>query len=242
MLTLFKKKTALRDLIPDNHLDIHSHLLPGIDDGAKTVSDTAMLIAGMRKIGFGQFVTTPHIMNSVWENTPETIGAKLSETLSQLSPEVKVTAAAEYMMDSNFVRLFQEERLLAIHKNYVLVEMSYINPPIQLYEILFELQVAGYTPVLAHPERYTFFHKNFGEYNKLKNAGCLFQLNLLSTVGYYGHAVTEVSEKLLKAGLFDVAGSDIHHSKHLAAFDNRIIVKDIAPLKKAIAGTNRLRD
>lgn len=242
MLTIFKKKKALRDLIPDNHLDIHSHLLPGIDDGAKTLDDTRAIIEGMTKLGYGRFITTPHIMNSIWENTPERITGKLAETRQALSPELNFRAAAEYMMDSNFVRLFKEGKLLTIHKNYVLVEMSYINPPLQLFEMLFELQVAGYVPVLAHPERYAFFHQNFGEYAKLKHAGCLFQLNLLSTVGYYGPAVTATAEKLLKADLIDVAGSDIHHAKHLSAFDNKLLIKDTAPLVKAIHETNRLDD
>ncbi len=99
--------------------------------------------------------------------------------------------------------------LLVLKDNYVLVEMSYINQPIQLYDIIFELQVAGYKPVLAHPERYAFFHHNFKNYEKLKHQGCLFQLNLLSTIGYYGTEVTKTAEKLLQIGMIDFVGSDV---------------------------------
>lgn len=138
-------------------------------------------------------------------------------------------------MDGNFSTLFQTEKLLTVKDNYVLVEMSYINPPIQLYDILFDLQVAGYKPILAHPERYLFFHSNFAEYEKLKHAGCSFQLNLLSVIGYYGTNVAETAKKLLKKGMIDFAGSDVHHQHHVGGFSRRLLFKDAAPLKEALA-------
>jgi tyrosine-protein phosphatase YwqE len=138
-------------------------------------------------------------------------------------------------MDDQFVKLFESHNLLTLKDNYVLVEMSYINPPIQLYAILFDLQVAGYIPVLAHPERYLFYQKNFNEYYKLKRAGCLFQLNLLSVVGYYGTEITIIAEQLLQKGMYDYVGSDVHHDTHLAAFENKVNIKDVTPLKEIIA-------
>jgi tyrosine-protein phosphatase YwqE len=150
-------------------------------------------------------------------------------------------AAAEYMMDDSFVSLFKSENLLTLKKNYVLVEMSYINPPIQLYSILFDLQVAGYIPVLAHPERYLFYHHNMEEYNKLKRAGCLFQLNLLAVVGYYGDAVTKVAEKLLQKGMYSFVGSDVHHDNHIAAFNRKVKLKDLLPLTEAMANNQFFR-
>jgi len=113
------------------------------------------------------------------------------------------------------------------------VELSYLNPPIQLYNILFDLQIAGYRPVLAHPERYLYYHQQFRDYEKLKNAGCQFQLNLLSTVGYYGVEVAKAAENLLKKGMIDYVGSDVHHGNHIKAFSNKILLKDAAPLKKS---------
>jgi len=125
--------------------------------------------------------------------------------------------------------------VLTLKDKYVLVEMSYLNAPIHLYDIIFDLQVAGYKPVLAHPERYNFYHNNFNEYLRLKNAGCLFQVNLLSTVGYYGSAVAETAKELLNKGLIDFVGSDVHHKKHIESFDKKVLLKDLQPLKEAFS-------
>ncbi|MDD5149722.1 MAG: histidinol phosphatase [Flavobacterium sp.] len=238
MLSIFKTKTALQDLIPDNHIDIHSHLLPGIDDGARNFEDSLRLTQSLQAIGISQFITTPHIIHHVWENTSKGIKMVEEATVKQLEKhQIKVPfrAAAEYMMDDYFVELFKSEKLLTLKDNYVLVEMSYINPPIQLYEILFELQVAGYIPVLAHPERYLFYHSKFDEYQKLKKAGCLFQLNLAAVVGYYGEGIVKVAEKLLQKGMYNFVGSDAHHDKHVASFGQKVRLKDLAPLKEIIS-------
>jgi tyrosine-protein phosphatase YwqE len=187
-----KNKAILQDIIPDNYIDIHSHVLPGIDDGAQTIEDTHFLINSMKSFGFSKIITTPHIFNHVWDNTK----AKIQETekttqtnLAENNIAIPIQAAAEYLLDDHFASLFKKGEILTLKDNYVLVEMSYLNPPIHLYDLIFDLQVAGYKPVLAHPERYNFYHQNFNEYLKLKNAGCLFQVNLLSVVGYYGEAV-----------------------------------------------------
>ena len=238
------KKPYLKDLIPDNHVDFHSHLLPGIDDGAKTFDDTLELITAMRALRFDELVTTPHVMKNIWDNSEEDILAKLSQTQTELlgkGIDITLNAAAEYLMDGNFTQHFQTHRLLTVKDNYVLVEMSYINPPIQLYDILFDLQVAGYKPILAHPERYVFFHSKFSEYEKLKHAGCLFQINLLSTIGYYGLDVAETAKKLLRKGMIDFAGSDIHHQNHVSGFSRRVILKEVEPLKEALANNKIFR-
>ena len=234
----------MKDLIPPNHVDIHSHLLPGIDDGAQTIEDTFSLIAGLRNMGFEQFITTPHIMKSVWENTAAGINVKLGTTIQDFENKniaLPLKAAAEYLMDANFMELFKSEPLLVLKDNYVLVEMSYINPPIQLYDIIFELQVAGYQPVLAHPERYTFYHHNFKEYEKLRNSGCLFQLNLLSIIGYYGLDVAKTVEKLLAKGMIDYVGSDVHHENHIAGFSKRLLFNPPPTLQQAIANNQFFR-
>ncbi len=238
MFSIFKSKPILKDLIPDHHIDIHSHLLPGIDDGAKTIEDTLRLTRALKGFGVSEFITTPHIIQHVWENTHEQILATAATTTAILETNHIVTpfrAAAEYLMDDQFVRLFQSGELLTLKDKYVLVEMSYINAPIQLYSILFDLQVAGYIPVLAHPERYLFYHNNFNEYIKLQRAGCLFQLNLLSVVGYYGAGITKIAEQLLQKGLYTYVGSDVHHDNHIAAFNQKVQLKDLMPLKEAVA-------
>lgn len=244
MLTFFQSKPTLKDLIPDNYIDIHSHLLPGIDDGAKTFGDSLRLTKALQGFGTSQIITTPHIIQYFWENTKEIIQTTEEVTSIELKKnnvQIPFRAAAEYMMDDYFAKLFQSGTLLTLKDNYVLVEMSYLNAPIQLYSILFDLQVAGYIPVLAHPERYTFYHHNFDEYAKLINAGCLLQLNLLSIVGYYGEGITEIAKKLLKKGMYSFVGSDAHHDNHIAAFDKKVKLKDIAPLKEAIENNQLFR-
>ncbi|MBC7606914.1 MAG: histidinol phosphatase [Burkholderiales bacterium] len=238
------KKPFLKDLLPGNHIDIHSHLLPGIDDGAQTIEQSILLVSALQDIGVEQFITTPHVMKSVWENSKigiETTLAKTLPDLNALAQNFSFKAAAEYLLDSNFVKLFQNETLLVLKENYVLVEMSYINPPIQLYDIIFELQVAGYQPVLAHPERYAFYHHNFKEFEKLKHAGCKFQLNLLSTVGYYGIDVAKTSEKLLKKGMIDFVGSDVHHENHLNGFSKRLLFNPSDCFKEAVINNQFFR-
>ena len=237
MIFFKKKQIILQDLIQDNYIDIHSHLLPGIDDGAKDIEDTQFLIHSLKNMGVSKFITTPHTFAGVWDNTKSDIESVAKETISILNKNsfnVPIQVASEYLLDDHFVSLIHEGEILTLKENYVLVEMSYINPPIHLYDIIFDLQIAGYIPVLAHPERYSFYHKNFDEYKKLKNAGCLFQLNLLSTVGYYGGEVSETAKKLLNAGLINYVGSDVHHKKHIESFSKSVVLKDLQPLKEAI--------
>jgi protein-tyrosine phosphatase len=230
---LFFKKSApiLSDLIPANYVDIHSHLLPGIDDGAKNIEDTISLLTSLKNNGFSQFITTPHSITGIWDNTPISIASKLEET-KLLINETNLKAAAEYMMDSFFFeRIKKEEQLLTLKENYVLVEMSYLNAPIQLYDIIFEIQIQGYKPILAHPERYLFYNNNFEEFHKLKKNGCLFQLNLLSATGYYGVGVTKIAQKLLDAHLYDFVGSDVHHQKHVQSLRTKVVLKNHQNLK-----------
>jgi len=241
MIFFSKPKTNLKDLIPNNYTDIHSHLMPGIDDGAKTEEDTLFLVNELKKIGFTQFITTPHTFSGFWDNTKEGIQQKEVETkdlLLQNNITNPFRAASEYLLDDHFLTLCKNGDVLPLKDNYVLVEMSYLNAPIHLYDLLFEMQVAGYKPILAHPERYLFYHKKFDEYKKLKNAGCSLQLNLLSTVGYYGKEVKDTAKQLLETGLIDFVGSDVHHKKHLEAFNQKVGFKDLQALKEAI-GNNQ---
>jgi tyrosine-protein phosphatase YwqE len=244
MLTLFKSKPTLKDLIPDNYVDIHSHLLPGIDDGAKTFEDTLELSTGLLNIGFSQFITTPHIYQNVWDNTEEQIEEVEMTTKLDLKKNgisIPFRAAAEYLLNDHFIKLCQAGEILPLKDKYVLVEISYTNPPIQLYSIIFDLRVAGYTPVLAHPERYVYYHYDFDEYLKLKKAGCYFQLNLLAVTGYYGEGITKIAEKLLQKGMYDFVGSDVHHANHIDGFNEKIKIKDLSSLKEIIANNQFFR-
>lgn len=218
MFFLKKKKIELSDFFTSHFVDIHSHLLPGIDDGAKDLEKSIELIKTMRSYGIKNFITTPHVLGNVYPNSSSVILEKLEEVKAEIKKQnldVKISAAAEYMLDENFSELLEKDDILTLKDNYILVEMSYFNAPLNLYEVLFEIQLKGYKPILAHPERYNFFHNDFESYYKLKKQGCLFQLNLLSLTPQYGKNVQQIAQKLLKLGMIDFVGTDTHHSQHL---------------------------
>jgi tyrosine-protein phosphatase YwqE len=218
-MLFFKKKIPLTDFFTNSFVDIHSHLLPGIDDGAKDIDTSIALILKMASYGIKNFITTPHVLGSVYPNSTAVIKEKLAVVQKELEKReikgISIQAAAEYMLDEEFSALLEQKDILVLKDNYILVEMSYFNAPINLYELLFKIQLKGYKPVLAHPERYNFYHTDFKSYYKLKQAGCLFQLNLLSLTDQYGKGVQKTSEKLLKENLYDFVGTDTHHQNHL---------------------------
>ena len=214
-----KNKIPLSEVFPKDFVDIHSHLLPGIDDGAKTLEDAIALLARMRSHGIKNFITTPHVLGDVYPNSTAMILRKLEEVKAALAAnnlqDINIRAAAEYMLDEQFSERLVQDDILALKDTYVLVEMSYFSAPLNLYEMIYDLQLKGYIPVLAHPERYSFYHRDFQAYYKLKKAGCLFQLNLLSLTPYYGKNVQNISKQLLKNNLYDFVGTDTHHMRHL---------------------------
>ena len=218
-MLFFKKKIPLTDFFTDGFVDIHSHLLPGIDDGAKDMDTSIALLLKMASYGIKNFITTPHVLGNVYPNSSEVIRQKLAAVKKELEKReikgISIQAAAEYMLDEEFSALLDQKDILVLKDNYILVEMSYFSAPINLYELLFKIQLKGYKPVLAHPERYNFYHTDFKNYYKLKQAGCLFQLNLLSLTDQYGKGVQKTSEKLLKENLYDFVGTDTHHQNHL---------------------------
>lgn len=242
MISFFQKKTPLTKLFPSNFVDIHSHFLPNIDDGSKSLEESVALLRRMHGYGIKNIICTPHVMESVWENSSETIQQKLIALQAHLKSiaftDINIRAAAEYMLDANFDHLLKTEKLLTLKDNYILVELSFLNAPVNLYETLFNIQIAGYKPVLAHPERYSYFHNDFTTYTKLKAAGCLFQLNLLSLSSYYGSSVTVAAQALLKQQLIDFAGTDTHKQQHLdflEKIDHRKTMKLVEPVLKANA-------
>lgn len=237
MFSLFKAKPQLSDLIPEGAVDIHSHILPGIDDGAATISHTTKLLEGLNKIGFSKCIATPHTLPEIWENTSNGIKETFQSTKEQLQEPHQTMlqhAASEYMINEAFLERLQTEPLLTIKDNIVLIEMSYMNPPLALKEIIFEIQLKGYQPLLAHPERYLFYHQNTKMYQTLKELDVKFQLNLLSCVGYYGSSVATAADFLLKENYIDFVGTDVHHMKHIGAFENKLIIKSEAALRSAI--------
>ena len=234
ILSLFKSKPKLRDLIPEGFVDIHSHILPGIDDGAKTVEESLELISEMKKLGFSKIVGTPHIYEGVHNNTKQSIETSFNKLKKLKIDDVKIEYASEYMIDESLIEKARDRSLLCIKDNFVLVEMSYISAPINLYNIIFNLKTNNYIPIIAHPERYRYISNNIDEYYRLKKHGCYFQINLLSTTGYYGVDIVKKSEILLANNMIDFVGSDIHKAKHISHFDDQIKITQIKALEKSI--------
>ena len=220
MFSLFRKSASEDVDYSGLVCDMHSHLIPGIDDGAKDMEDSIRLIRGLADLGYRKLITTPHILADFYPNTPETIGQGLRAVQAELARQnidVELHAAAEYLMDDHFIHLLQSGNpLLTLKDKLVLVELSFAVPAINLKEIIFEVQLKGYQPVLAHPERYLYFGADKTWYDRLKDAGCLFQLNLLSIKGYYGKGSQELAHYLIKKKYIDLLGTDLHHEKHLA--------------------------
>lgn len=200
-------------------VDMHSHLLPGIDDGAEDIETSLELIKGMVELGYKKLITTPHIMWDIYKNTHEVILEKLAlvkNAVRNAGIDVEIHAAAEYFLDEHVEELLQKkEPLLTISGNMVLTEFSMAFPSMNIKDILFKMQMQGYQPVIGHPERYTYLERNKDFYSELKDIGCLFQLNLLSLSGHYGRSVTELAQYLLKNGYYNLVGTDLHHSGHL---------------------------
>lgn len=219
MFSFFKKKSSIDFDYSMLVTDMHSHLLPGIDDGSPDMSVSLQLIRGLADLGFKKFYTTPHIMWDMYPNTREDILVRIVElrnAVKENNIDIDVNAAAEYFIDEHFRQLLDEKKpLLTIDKNMVLVEFSLASPPLELKDVLFEMQLQGYQPIIAHPERYTYLEHSKHFYDELKDFGCLFQLNLLSLGGFYGRAVQDFTQYLAKKEYYNLVGTDMHHLRHL---------------------------
>lgn len=221
-LNIFRKKSASFLDNPLNlgllHTDLHSHLIPGIDDGSKTMDESVMLVRELQSLGYKKLITTPHIMTDYYKNTPEIILSGLDQLRERLAVEkidMEIEAAAEYMLDDGFEKKLYEGQLLTFGDNYVLVEMSYMVEPINLSSLLFELQTEGYKVVLAHPERYTYWHNNFKKHNEMNDRGIYYQMNINSLTGWYSEGSKKMAEKLIAEDMIKFLGSDMHNENYL---------------------------
>ena len=221
MLRLFNKKRPAPLYSGFSWLaqDIHSHILPGIDDGSPNVETSLALLQNLIDAGINKFICTPHIIGDMYRNTPETIGNALNtlkDACHRNGIRVHLSAAAEYMLDDHFMELIRaKEPLLTLDKNYILTELSYSASPNNLEQITFEIHTNNYQPLMAHPERYHYFHKNYNAYQRLKDLGFLLQVNLLSLTGHYGKNVARAAKYILENELADFVGTDLHHYHHL---------------------------
>lgn len=207
-------------------VDFHSHLLPNIDDGVKSFEESAQLIVELKQLGIKKIITTPHTIAGHYPNTSEIILNKLGELKSYLISQkidIQIEAASEYYLDETLLnKLKNNEKLLTFGDNFLLFELSYINASALLDEAIFEMQLKGYTPILAHPERYNYYNASVDKYEEIKNKGVYFQLNINSLSGYYTDFSKKTAEKLIDANLIDFVGSDTHHIRHIQSLQKSV--------------------
>jgi len=218
-------------------VDLHSHLLPGIDDGVKDLDESMMILSSFEELGYEKVITTPHIMGDYYKNDREIIESKLKEVRAQLEKsELKITidAAAEYYLDDYFMSVIgAKNNLLLLGENYVLMETAFLaEQPVYLKEAIFQLQSGGYKVMLAHPERYEYLMNDWSAVEDLKNRGVYFQLNLNSLVGYYSPVVKSFAMKLIKKGTINFVGSDCHNARHFETSKSALKHKNYQKLLK----------
>ncbi|HIZ26637.1 MAG TPA: hypothetical protein H9969_06195 [Candidatus Barnesiella merdipullorum] len=240
MFNFFHKKPAPEPLFPYT-TEVHCHILPGIDDGSPDVEHSLPLLRQLRQWGIEKVIATPHVTEATFENTPQTVGDAYERLCRE--PEfgetgIQLCYSAEYRMDDNFLGIFQRNEIMPMPGNHVLIENSFLQPFWNIKELVFELQLKGFSPILAHPERYAYYYDDKKIYQELHNQGCEFQVNLLSLAGYYNRRSREVAEWLASQHMIDYLGSDLHNSNHLLHLSNYLTGKDFAKHMREIHPQN----
>jgi protein-tyrosine phosphatase len=238
-MNLLKKLFSSSEEVPLSkvtiEVDMHSHILHALDDGSQSIEESILLIEELQKLGYKKLIATPHIMGDFFKNSPETIFPKLVELKQKcvdLNISIELEAAAEYYLDEWFMeRLNKNEKLLTFGENYLLFELSYINPSAYLAEALFLMKSQGYQPVLVHPERYIFWHGNLEVMKEMVNNGVLLQVNINSLTGYYNKGAKKMAEALIDHNLVRMLGSDCHGIRHIDAMK---IARKSAHYKKVL--------
>ena len=219
----FLKKQKEKTRGPVLKLDLHSHFIPGIDDGSQSMEESLTLLRGMEALGYEKVITTPHIMIDAYRNTPKIIKEgllSLREAAKAEGIQVEIEAGAEYYLDEGFYDHLHSGEVMSINNKYLLFETSYVSKPLQLEEMIFEISAAGYIPLMAHPERYRYVSDPAKEYGRFKELGVLFQVDLNSFGGHYGRSAKKNIDFLSKHGMIDFLGSDVHHKKHVESLSD----------------------
>ncbi|AWV98032.1 tyrosine-protein phosphatase [Arcticibacterium luteifluviistationis] len=218
MFSFFSKKNTYENAFNFLKTDMHSHLVPGVDDGCASLSDSILLIKGLVELGFEKIITTPHIYQGFYENDKSTLEKPFQEVLGEIGmsiPMIEFSYASEYFADEFFEKKIEHEELLSFSDNYVLLEISFVAYSQRIEHIIFDLMTKGYKPILAHPERYLYLKNSMEIFRKLRQLGCELQINTNSFAGYYGSASQELANKLMDEKLVSYLGTDMHHERHL---------------------------
>ncbi|MFT4025044.1 MAG: histidinol phosphatase [Flavihumibacter sp.] len=224
MFSFFKREKHPSVDLSGIGVDMHSHLVPGIDDGSPDAETSLSLIRGLKELGYARFICTPHILRDLYPNDDASIGfalGQLQAALDSNKDSTAVSAAAEYMIDDYFEQLLAEKKpLRCLSGNLVLVEFSFVSLPYDWKKVFFDLQVAGYQPVLAHPERYTYLAAEKAIFRQMADMGILLQVNINSLTGYYGKLPLQLATEMIRQKIVSLLGTDCHHQRHLDAMRN----------------------
>ncbi len=223
--------------------DVHSHLIPGIDDGSQSLDDSIAMLYKFKELGYKKVITTPHIMSDQYRNTPEIIYAGLEVVraeLKRINLDIEIEAAAEYFFDETLFEKIKKKELMTFNGNHVLVEFSFFSMPQGEENLFFELLTNGYQPVLAHFERYSFLHGSIEKAIEWRDKGIYIQMNLNSLSGHYGPEVKKQSEKLIQAGAIDIVGTDCHRIEHLLLLEKQLSSSNFKKLFKLNFKNNQL--
>ena len=205
--------------------DVHSHILPGVDDGSGEFSESAAILTALRKAGVERNILTPHVSGGIFPNTASDLRKRFADFKTALPPdfsaEETLHLGSEYMIDEFFD---EQKDLLYFNNRHILVEMSYGVRSLNLLETVFRLVQDGFTPVLAHPERYVFYFggkkgpKGAGELEQLQEMGCKFQLNIQSLSGAYGPESLANLKYFLDHGWYSFIATDIHARRQMERY------------------------
>jgi len=242
MFHFFSRKNFLIDYL-EGFIDMHNHILPGIDDGAKNVTESIELIKGMGEFGVTDFICTPHIMHNYYPNTSATINDALlalkNKLLEEKMKNVSIQGSAEHMIDDNFEKLLENGEVMPLGNDHLLIEMSYLQPSINFEEAIIKISSNNYFTILAHPERYIYLHDNFKKHETYKKQGLRYQLNFLSLSKFYGKEVQRVAFKLLENEMIDYVASDVHNVNQLNSLrEIKLNTRMIKLLQPVIQRTN----
>ena len=227
MFNFFSKRREPQKLFFST--DIHCHVLPGIDDGSPDAPTSAQLIERMQQWGITRIFASPHVAYGTFPNPPDTIAASLAllkENLAARNNDIFISNSAENRIDDTLMQNLEDGTVLTLPGKRILIENSFMQEPWNLDQLIFDLQVKGYSPILVHPERYSYYYSKKDRYEALHSAGAAFQVNLLSLAGYYGRNEKHFAEFLIDRGLVDYLGSDLHRHTHADAIDTYLSSKD----------------
>jgi tyrosine-protein phosphatase YwqE len=209
-------------------VDMHNHILPGIDDGSPDVATSLEFLRRYHQLGFTTVVATSHIRHPLFPNNRDIIKnawQQLESAPGRQEIPVKLLHSAEYFIDDHFLDLLMKDELMPFAGGYVLAELSLSSRSyLDMDQIAGQLISKGMHPILAHPERYLYWSKSPETFQKLKQSGWLLQVNLMSLLGYYGKIEQKVSMQLLQDGMVDFVGTDAHKLNHfdvLSSIDNK---------------------